>query len=591
MQALNQAIECAGQWVWENSVAGSILILLVWGLQAALGKLLPPRWQYGLWLLVAVRLLLPLAPSAPCSIFNVGHLWPKHVATQPAVEVGIPSGLAGGIATSDKTVLPMEKRLPSKATAEKAPSMGRLLGWLWLLGSFSYLGIVLWQQRRLTAWAKRQEPSRDPQLQRLLDECKESLRLNRNLEVITTERFSVPTLFGFRRPRLLLPLAILEQPDLLKMVLLHELVHLKRNHVPQNWALVLLQALHWFNPAVWFAFKRLRTERELACDAIVLSVLKPGEHHAYGTALLKIMEMNSKPLLMLTVVPIVNNHHQIHRRITMIAEFKTTRRLAIIPALILACVAALTFTGASGQNGDIKPAEKQKETRPTREKPARDVPPRAEAADADKLKNLQKELDVITQQVREAQQRADKLKEELGIPDYMPQGNEQGLTVLRQLERERILAQANYQEVASLHRELAIMPQKELRKTIPTASPDPILISLLQNLATAEQNLAESTETYGPEHTEVRRKKKILETIDKQVAERIEGILEGLKTKSASYKAKVDFLQEELERAKKAEIVTAIKSRPYQDAKRELETLQGMQERLRLRIMQEKIDR
>ncbi len=370
MQTLNRAIECAGAWVWENSVAATVLIFLVWAVQGTFGKRIPPRWKHGLWLLVALRLVLPAAPTAAFSIFNLGQLWPKQGPTAKQTvqgELGAVVVSAGGSGlqmlehrgiSTDPHLLNWDAR-PGRDT-----NLEIMLGWLWALGALLYLGFVLEQHRRLATWARRQEPCRDPQLRRLLDECKQRLGLRRKLKVITTERFRVPTLFGFWRPRLLLPAGILGKPELLRMVLLHELVHLKRHHVLQNWGLVLLQALHWFNPAVWLAFRRLRAERELACDAGVLSVLDPIEHHGYGTALLKVLEMSTQSLRMPAVVPIVGNHKQIHRRITMIVEFKSTPRLiGVASALMLAGLAALTFTGASAQEKTApvgKPKGKQR---------------------------------------------------------------------------------------------------------------------------------------------------------------------------------------------------------------------------------------
>ena len=81
----------------------------------------------------------------------------------------------------------------------------------------------------------------------------------------------------------------------LRLVVRDELVHVQRLDVLQNWLLILLQALHWFNPLVWLALRRMRSDRELVCDAVVLRHLDPTEQREYGATLIKMPGSFSKP--------------------------------------------------------------------------------------------------------------------------------------------------------------------------------------------------------------------------------------------------------------------------------------------------------
>lgn len=73
--------------------------------------------------------------------------------------------------------------------------------------------------------------------------------------------------------------------------MLHEFTHLKHYDLPLNWVMCMLQAMHWFNPLLWFAFARMRADRELACDARVLSIDATDRRAEYGGALLKLQCM------------------------------------------------------------------------------------------------------------------------------------------------------------------------------------------------------------------------------------------------------------------------------------------------------------
>src|SRR4029077_14707038 len=95
---------------------------------------------------------------------------------------------------------------------------------------------------------------------------------------------------------LLLPLSVLRDFDRreLRLIFLHELAHLRRNDVLTNWLVAILQIIHWFNPLLWLAFARLRADRELACDELVLSVTQQQERRVYGQTMIKLLQTLSR---------------------------------------------------------------------------------------------------------------------------------------------------------------------------------------------------------------------------------------------------------------------------------------------------------
>jgi len=105
----------------------------------------------------------------------------------------------------------------------------------------------------------------------------------------------------------------------------------------------------------------------------------------------------------------------------------------------------------------------------------------------------------------------------------------------------------------------------------------------------AEQNMAKLLETFGSAHPEVKETRALLKTINNQIDARLDGLLIGLKTKLHSEKAALDKLQVEMDRTKKSDMELAIKRRLHDQARRDLESLQFMRERLEGRIIQEKI--
>lgn len=105
-----------------------------------------------------------------------------------------------------------------------------------------------------------------------------------------------PSVVGVRHPVIIIPL---EQWQLLTStekcaVITHELVHIKHNDNFKNYILLLIQAIHWFNPFVWLALKHLRQDIEALRDSNIIRNLKDQDIKSYAKAILHIAELNSK---------------------------------------------------------------------------------------------------------------------------------------------------------------------------------------------------------------------------------------------------------------------------------------------------------
>jgi beta-lactamase regulating signal transducer with metallopeptidase domain len=106
----------------------------------------------------------------------------------------------------------------------------------------------------------------------LLDEAATQLGVAKNVRLLRNQRDVMPMTFGSIAPTIVLPASADEWTDeRRRAVLLHELAHVaRRDCLVQRFAAVAC-ALYWPHPGVWWAAKRLRTERELACDDRVLN--------------------------------------------------------------------------------------------------------------------------------------------------------------------------------------------------------------------------------------------------------------------------------------------------------------------------------
>jgi Tol biopolymer transport system component len=205
--------------------------------------------------------------------------------------------------------------------------------------------------RNLSLWltVKRERPITDQKVLELLEDCKIQMGVQTILGVVVSDRVKSPALFGFVRPRLLLPQGMLETYSLeeLRYVFMHEVAHLRQRDIYLGWLMALLQIMHWFNPLMWIAFHRMRMDRELACDRLAISVMDADEPPRYGRTIVNLVESFSQVSYVPSVAGILEDTSQIERRIKMIVDFRKVSRIWSVGAvLVLAILACTVLTNA-----------------------------------------------------------------------------------------------------------------------------------------------------------------------------------------------------------------------------------------------------
>ncbi|HTL55220.1 MAG TPA: M56 family metallopeptidase [Candidatus Limnocylindrales bacterium] len=316
----------------KMSAQGAILIVLVLAVQWFCGKRLQPRWRYAFWLLVMLRLALPWTIPTPISPFSV---------------LKLPEPLPAAYPTEAPPLLTEEPASIPEEVSHISSSKTHLLGWLWVTGVVFLAGYAGVTHYRIYQRVVRQRPVTDEATLNLLEDCKALMAVCMPLTLIETEAIASPTLFGFVRPRLLLPVGLrpaLAQEEL-RHVFLHELAHIKRHDVLSGWVMLALQTIHWFNPLVWVAFHRSRADRELACDALALSYASPGENRAYGLTVVKLLERFGQPVWAPSLAGILENKQLMKERIIMIAKFQKTHHGWALPLALLIALTVIALTG------------------------------------------------------------------------------------------------------------------------------------------------------------------------------------------------------------------------------------------------------
>ena len=571
------------------SLEAIVLIVFIVALQWAGRDALTAGSRYALSFLVLIRLCLPIVPSSPFSIFNLFRsgdavLIRSAVESEPSTGGGLPapSGLvhhaASGTGALVRGIVP-EAPVPSSLSQRMAGVFGAdwplLLSWLWFLGGAGlwarYLcGYAWWRRSLREARCLLAEP-----VARLFEECKTALGVKRNVRLLVSPLVFSPTLSGIWKPSLILPPGLAERfdPVELRFIFLHELQHLKRGDLITNALMIGVQCWYWFNPFVWWALRRLKADREAFCDAVVLRGAGALERQRYGETLLKLLSEFQKTFP--GTLSMINHKPEIRRRITMISQFKSVRRvhLAWISA-VMAALACLTFTRA---------AEKRSPAMAAKEKPSvTDSQPEAwyEAG----IKKLEEELERQKKRVAEAEDRLQAMRPPAALPV-------EESDALRQLSAERITVVSKLVEQTSLLEELQKESLEQQINSLSVTLSDSQLGGLLGTEMQLEQKTGELEEQYGPAHPTRMATKHALDRVRIQIRERVERIKSGMESQIKVLRSRQAALEKEMRGIQAASQEQEALLEPYNEAKRDLARARQHREAIQLKIIQEKIDR
>ena len=258
---LRRGSAAARHMVWTLALI-SVLVLPV--LSLAL-----PRWQLSLVTLHAGSepALSPLA--AADSPAGAPSLSRNTVSRTPSA-----SRVGGDSA-------PVSTARTAATSASFKVSWPALLLAVWLVGAALVLGrlaigivAVHWMSRRI-------ECVTDAPWLTQARALAAGLGVSPRIVFLRSGRAAMPMAWGIFRPAVLMPSDADTWPaDRLRIVLLHELAHVKRRDCLTHMLAQVACAFHWFNPLAWIAARRARTERERACDDLVLAAGTRGPDYA-----------------------------------------------------------------------------------------------------------------------------------------------------------------------------------------------------------------------------------------------------------------------------------------------------------------------
>lgn len=355
-------------WVMITSAKASIFIIFLLGVKFVLRHKVGARFQYGLWLILFIGLVLPWVPNSPANVYNyldssrlqqivsiiarITQASPVNLANQPPGfdRITAEEGHSNQRIVSSETQREEDENTNSWPVSSFAY---RLLAYLWLLGVLTLTVLTIGVNIRFSKNTG-QALVTDPCLLAEYNNLKAELKIKREILLYKSRQINSPSLLGLIRPKLLLPVGI-EQTFSIEQVnhiFLHELIHFKRRDIWINCLSQVLLICHWFNPLIWYAFYRMKEDQEISCDALVTARINRGQAQNYAYTLVKLAETYTTAPRMASLANVSGSNSQIKKRLIILSNRRykqASLKWSLFAGLMIGVIALVVFSSTQGE--------------------------------------------------------------------------------------------------------------------------------------------------------------------------------------------------------------------------------------------------
>ena len=343
--------------VLSMSLSGTLLIFLLLFGGRILKNRLSRQWQYYIWLIVLLRLLIPFGPEASL----MGHAY--RAADRMIAQVTQSSVQRNPQAASEKLLADNEvadANLPDTASgltsanvengSSRSDGMALAGKYLWVVWLVVALGMLIRKISMYRSYIRYvrsgAEAVSDVALLDRLAVTAQQMGIGRAIDLCVNPHVASPMLIGYFHPCIVLPCVDVQEDKFCYMAV-HELTHYKRRDMLYKWLVQVTVCLHWFNPLVYSMGREITKACEFSCDEAVMTKMGSDNGQDYGKTLLDAMAAVGKYKENLGAVTLNENKQMLKERLDAIMNFKRKSKTVwfLTGVLTLCVIFAVAFVG------------------------------------------------------------------------------------------------------------------------------------------------------------------------------------------------------------------------------------------------------
>ncbi|MGN4125571.1 M56 family metallopeptidase [Lysinibacillus sphaericus] len=315
--------------ILNMSVDASLLLIIVLLMRMLVRNKVPKQTFLILWGIVACKLLIPYSFYSKLSI-------------QPMLKNLVVTLTHSNDAESMHNTIEIAQTSNTFYHQFLLVMTSDFLQYLWACGG---IGVLLFFLVTYVRFLKEFQTAIPVKNNEYLDQWLNDHQLKRTIQIAVSDRITTPLTYGIFNPVILLPKSTnWEDAASIQFILMHELIHIKRFDVLWKVILMIMVALHWFNPLVWLMYFLVNRDIELTCDERVIRQFGDKAKSAYALSLINMADETY------TVTPLCNHFSKngIEERIVSIMTLKKKSILGTALACTLV-IGGMTVFAATGQ--------------------------------------------------------------------------------------------------------------------------------------------------------------------------------------------------------------------------------------------------
>lgn len=240
------------------------------------------------------------------------------------------------------------------------------LFWVWAAGASAVAVIMLCSRIRLNRLGRSMAFVKNQETEQLFTACKKELGIRRRIRFVLSESEGSPMAFGIFFPVIVFPKRYLSAFSSRELcyIFYHELNHYKRGDLVCNFICCIIRSLYWFHPAVLLSLRKMRTDREIACDAAVLDHIRSFEWNAYGHTILNFAGYVSSAEGCFVSSGIGGTSTQLKHRIKSIASYCRASKKKRFASITLLLVFGILFSSFFLENNILAGSVSKNPDRP-----------------------------------------------------------------------------------------------------------------------------------------------------------------------------------------------------------------------------------
>lgn len=304
--------------------------------------------QYRIWYIFMAALFLPFVPHDYIRADQLLMRIQRLLETNSAAAVNPSSGTAGAATVSPLGVSDLAVSADSTVVSfltvclSAVWAAGCIVTTLYFLYNIYKIYMIQKSAYHITA-------ENEPELYREYVSCMDELNIKHSVPLYASCSISSPVSYGLIRPKVMIPQDMdieLSAQDL-HYIFLHELQHYKHKDAVLNYMSCIFQILYWFNPFIWYGFRIMRKDREIACDYSVIRTV--GREHAadYGYTLIRYAETLRRNVFLSPLSRLGGEKKVIVQRIREIADYRSESPLRKFRGICVLLLSTMVVYAAS----------------------------------------------------------------------------------------------------------------------------------------------------------------------------------------------------------------------------------------------------